>query len=158
MTPDERVQAAIVAAGLRARVVVFEASTGTAAEAAAAVGCQPGQIVKSLLFLAAGWPTMVLTAGDRQVDTAGMATLLGLPRKKLKLASREEVRNLTGYEAGGVPPLGLAIECDVLVDGSLRRFEKVWAAAGTANAVFEARTDDLVSAVKGQWADITPER
>ena len=155
MTPVERVRAALEELGMPARVMEFEASTATAAEAAAAVGCEPGQIVKSLVFLAAGRPTLVLVAGDRQADTAKLAELVGVGRKRLKMGSPEEVLELTGFPVGGVAPVGSANPCDVVVDESLRRFDCVWASAGARNAVFAASTAELVKKVKGQWAAIT---
>lgn len=147
--------AALEALGLPGRVVEFDASTHTAAEAAAAVGCELGQIVKTLFFLADGRPTLALVAGDRQVDTARLADLLGIGRKKLKMGMPDDVQSHTGFPVGGVSPVGLASSCDVVVDESLRRFDEVWAAAGAGNAVFPAQTQGLVAAVGGQWAGIT---
>jgi prolyl-tRNA editing enzyme YbaK/EbsC (Cys-tRNA(Pro) deacylase) len=155
MTPEERVQRGLDALGLPANVITFDASTRTAVEAAAAVGCELGQIVKSLFFLAEGRPTLVLVAGDRQGDTGKLAELLGVSRKRLKMGSPDEVMAHTGYAVGGVSPVGLPAPCDVVVDDSLRRFATVWSAAGTGNAVFEAKTVDLVEKVRGQWAAIT---
>jgi Cys-tRNA(Pro) deacylase len=138
-------------------VVEFDASTATAAEAAAAVGCELGQIVKTLVFVADGRPTVALVAGDRQVDTGRLAGIVGVGRKKLKMGAADEVRELTGFPIGGVSPVGRSFPADVVVDESLQRFEVIWAAAGASNAVFEARTHDLVDAVKGQWAVIARE-
>jgi Cys-tRNA(Pro) deacylase len=151
------VQAAMVELGLPGQVVVFGESTATAEDAAAAVGCELGQIVKTLVFVAEGRPTVVLSAGDRQVDTAALAQLIGVGRKKLKMGTRDEVRALTGFDVGGVAPIGMPERYDVVADESLRRFEIVWVAAGEHNAVFEATTEALVAAVAGQWAAITRE-
>ncbi len=158
MTPPERVAQALAALGLPAEVRTFEQSTATAGEAAAAVGCAPGQIVKTLFFLADGRPTMVLMAGDRQVDTAALAEILGVSRKRLKMGTAEEVREYTGYEVGGVSPVGWPRPADVVIDDSLRRFETVWAAAGAPNAVFAAPLAALAKAIGGQWAAIAKER
>ena len=143
--------------GLPGRVIEFNGSTHTAADAAAAVGCALGQIVKTLFFLADGRPTIALVAGDRQVDTARLAELVGIGRKKLKMGTPDEVLATTGFPVGGVAPVGLASPCDVVVDSSLARFEEVWAAAGAGNAVFPAQTQVLVGAINGQWADIVRE-
>ena len=113
-------------------------STRTAAEAAAAVGCELGQIVKSLVFERDGEVVMCLCTGDRTVDTAR----LGLSR-----ADAERVRTATGFAIGGIPPLGHDRELQTLVDVSLRRFETVWCAAGTPHAVFCVRTEDLLGAL-----------
>lgn len=155
MTPTQRVEAALRELGLGAEIREFTSSTSTAREAAEAVGCETGQIVKTLFFLAAGRPTIVLAAGDRQVDTSALATIVGVGRKKLKMGTADEVREHTGYEVGGVAPVGHRRPSDVVVDDSLRRFECVWAAAGTGNSVFPARTSELVEAISGQWAAIT---
>jgi prolyl-tRNA editing enzyme YbaK/EbsC (Cys-tRNA(Pro) deacylase) len=154
MSPTERVQAAIDALGLESEIERFAASTATAEEAAAAVGCELGQIVKTLFFLADGRPTVVLVAGDRQADTAALAEVLGVARKKLRMGSPETVLETTGFAVGGVSPVGLLTPCDVIADVTLRRFGRVWAAAGEKNAIFGASTEAMVTAVNGQWAAI----
>lgn len=154
MTPQERVQSALEALGLPGKVTTFEASTHTAQEAADAVGCELGQIVKTLFFMAEGRPTMVLAAGDRQVDTSLLAPILGVGRKRIKMGTPEEVLEHSGYAVGGVSPVGWPARVDTLVDDSLRRFDSVWAAAGASNSVFPAELDALVAAIHGQWASI----
>ena len=119
---------------------VLPDSTRTAVEAAAAVGCEVGQIVKSLVFRRRDEIVVVLCAGDRQVDTKA----LGLER-----ADADAVRAATGFAIGGVPPLGHDRELPTLVDSSLRRFETVWCAAGTPHAVFEVETAALLAAIAG---------
>lgn len=135
-----RVQERLRERGLDASVRVLPDSTRTAAEAAAAVGCEVGQIVKSLVFVRDEDPVMVLCAGDRRVD----ADRLGL-----RAASADEARAATGFAIGGVPPLGHDRELETLVDSSLRRFETVWCAAGTPHAVFEIGTEALIGAIPG---------
>ena len=126
--------------GLDAEAVVLPDSTRTAAEAAAACGCELGQIVKSLVFVVDGEPTMVLCAGDRRVDTASLGG-------EARPATADEARAATGFSIGGVPPLGHERPLPTLVDASLRRFERVWCAARTPNAVFEVRLDALLAAM-----------
>jgi prolyl-tRNA editing enzyme YbaK/EbsC (Cys-tRNA(Pro) deacylase) len=128
------------ARGLDVTVQMLPASTRTAPEAAAAVGCEVGQIVKSLVFMREGQPVMVLCAGDRRVA----ADRLGL-----RAASAEEARAGTGFAIGGIPPLGHDRPLETLIDESLRRFDKVWCAAGTPHTVFEADTDALIAAIPG---------
>ena len=111
-------------------------STRTAAEAAAACGCELGQIVKSLVFVVDGEPTMVLCAGDRRVSA-----IEGRP------ASAAEARSATGFAIGGIPPLGHDRELPTIVDESLRRFDRVWCAAGTPHAVFETGLEALIAAI-----------
>jgi Cys-tRNA(Pro) deacylase len=157
MDGTARVRAAIECLGLRAEIQVFEASTATAEEAAAAAGCDLGQIVKTLVFVADGRPALVLIAGDQHADSAAIARIFGVTRKRLKMASHDEVLEATGFEVGGVSPLGLAHPCDVIVDRTLERFRTVWVAAGAHNAVVEIETASLVLAIEGQWADIARE-
>lgn len=113
-------------------------SARTAREAAAALGCQVGQIVKSLVFLRDAQPVMVLCAGDRRVDAG---------RLGLAAASAEQARRATGFSIGGIPPLGHDIDLETLIDASLRRFPTVWCAAGTPHAVFEVPTETLIGAL-----------
>jgi Cys-tRNA(Pro) deacylase len=154
MDATERVRAALQALEMHGKVVTFERSTATAQEAADSVRCELGQIVKTLVFMADGRPTMVLAAGDGQVDTGKLARLVGVGRKRLKLGKPEEVFALTGFEVGGVSPVGMPNTHDVVLDESLKRFERVWAAAGTSTSVFESTPNELADKLKGQWADI----
>lgn len=113
-------------------------SARTAALAAAALGVEVGQIVKSLVFLRGDEPVLVLCAGDRRVD----AERLGLVP-----APADRVRAVTGFSIGGVPPLGHSAELETTIDESLRRFELVWAAAGTPHDVFAIETEELIRAL-----------
>lgn len=127
--------------GLDVDVRELDASTRTAAEAAAAVGVKVGQIVKSLVFTdEATGPLLVLCAGDRRVDTAALGG-------SIRSATADEVRAGTGFAIGGVPPLGHPAPLRTLVDASLRRFATVWCAAGTPNAVFEIGVESLLGAI-----------
>lgn len=155
MSPIERVDQALCELGIVGRIVTFDQSTATAENAAAAVGCALGQIVKTLVFLADGRPTVVLVAGDRQVDTTKLARIVGVGRKRLKMGTPGQVRDLTGFDIGGVAPVGMPANYDTITDESLQRFDQVWAAAGSPTAVFGVSTSALVEAVHGQWADIT---
>jgi prolyl-tRNA editing enzyme YbaK/EbsC (Cys-tRNA(Pro) deacylase) len=127
-------------AGLDVEVRELADSTRTAAEAAAAVGCEVAQIVKSLVFVADGKPFLCLCAGDRRVDPARLGA-------DVRAAKADEVREATGFAIGGVPPLGHDRPLRTVVDESLGRYDSVWCAAGTPHAVFEARLDELVAAI-----------
>lgn len=142
-SPSERVQAALDALQTGLRVETFDVPTDTAAAAAAAAGCALGQIVKSLLFVADGRPLLLLVAGDHKADTTRLAPLLGVSRKRIRMASPDEVRGLTGYSIGGVPPLAHPQPIETLLDDSLERFAEVFAAAGTSNAIFCVDLDEL---------------
>ncbi len=152
---SRRVQDALRDAGTAARVVVLPASTATAKEAARAVGCPLGAIVKSLVFLAEGEPILALVCGDRQVDSAKLAQTLGVGRKRLKMADEEAVLAHTSFRIGGVPPLGHHRRLPTYVDADIGRFADVYAAAGTANALFRISPDELLRITQGTMADIT---
>lgn len=137
-----RVQAALNGAGLALRVSELPASTRTAAEAAAAVGCGVAQIVKSLVFrmVETGEPVLVLASGVNRVDEAKVGAHLGQPIAK---ANAEFVRQHTGFSIGGVPPVGHPAPLKTLVDQDLLALPELWAAAGTPNAVFPLTPADL---------------
>jgi prolyl-tRNA editing enzyme YbaK/EbsC (Cys-tRNA(Pro) deacylase) len=126
--------------GLQIEVRTLSDSARTAALAAAALDVEVGQIVKSLVFLRDDEPVLVLCAGDRRVD----AERLGLVP-----ASADRVRAVTGFSIGGVPPLGHEVRLVTTIDESLRRFDVVWAAAGTPHDVFAVQTDALIAAIPG---------
>jgi len=136
-----RVQTALQAAGLESRVIELPQSTRTAAEAAQAVGCEVGQIAKSLVFRdASGEAVLVITCGTNRVNEKR----LGLER-----ASADFVREKTGYAIGGIPPVGHATPLKTFIDEDLLRFERIWAAAGTPNAVFELSPGELAPLTGG---------
>jgi prolyl-tRNA editing enzyme YbaK/EbsC (Cys-tRNA(Pro) deacylase) len=126
--------------GLQIEVRTLSDSARTAALAAAALGVEVGQIVKSLMFLRGDEPVLVLCAGDRRVD----AERLGLAP-----APADRVRAVTGFSIGGVPPLGHEVQLATTIDESLRRFEIVWAAAGTPHDVFAVNPESLIKAIPG---------
>ncbi|HCV00728.1 MAG: hypothetical protein CL897_01075 [Dehalococcoidia bacterium] len=152
MDGPARVAKAISICGLEASIERFDDGTSTAIDAAAALKCELGQIVKTLVLLAEKRPTAVLVPGDRQVDMAALARLLGIPRKRLKMVPLEQVLNLTGYPVGGVPPVGLPGQWDVIAEKSLMRFSKVWAAAGAIDALFCTSPEKLLEATQAQLA------
>jgi prolyl-tRNA editing enzyme YbaK/EbsC (Cys-tRNA(Pro) deacylase) len=137
-----RFSEAAAAVGLPPDVRRFPEGTRTAEDAARAIGCDVGQIVKSLVFVDVSGPVLVLCAGDRRVDTA----LVG---DDVRRATPDEVREATGFAIGGVPPLGHERHVRTVVDESLRRFATVWCAAGTPRAVFEVETERLIAAIPG---------
>jgi prolyl-tRNA editing enzyme YbaK/EbsC (Cys-tRNA(Pro) deacylase) len=153
--PTAIVQAALDALGLEIRVRRFEVPTSTAEEAAVAVGCELGAIVKSLCFEVGGRPVLVLVAGDRQVDTKALRRIFGVSKRKVRIARPALVEEATGFAVGGVPPLGHVHPLPILVDGSLSRFETVYAAAGSANSLFPIRYTTLIEVTGGEVHDLT---
>lgn len=153
----QRFRQAALDLGVDINIVEFEQSTRTAAEAAAAIGCDVAQIVKSLCFSANGQPVMALVSGDNQLDKRKLAGLLDVSRKKVRRADADVVRQATGYSIGGVPPFGHVEAMPVFVDEDLLRYETVWAAAGTPNSVFAVAPERLVALASGTVADLRQE-
>ncbi|MDQ6743568.1 MAG: YbaK/EbsC family protein [Candidatus Dormibacteraeota bacterium] len=120
-------------AGLELEVRRFPQGTRTAEDAARAVGCEVGQIVKSLVFTAGGRPVVALISGANRLNPARLSEVAGGETGK---ADADLVRAATGYAIGGVPPFGHVSELPVFMDSDLERFSVVWAAAGRPDAVF----------------------
>ena len=137
---SQRVQERLRELGLQAEVRELADSTRTAQEAAAAVGVDVGQIVKSLVFVDRDRPLLCLCAGDRRVDVAKLG-------QGVRQARGDEVRDATGFAIGGVPPVGHVRPLRTLVDESLLRFPEVWCAAGTPRSVFRVATEALIAAL-----------
>jgi prolyl-tRNA editing enzyme YbaK/EbsC (Cys-tRNA(Pro) deacylase) len=150
----QRVQDALTALGLPCRVVELPASTRTAQEAADAVGCVVGQIVKSLVFRGARTdiPILVLASGANRVNEARLGKLAGEPIAKADAAF---VRAHTGFAIGGVAPIGHPAPLRAYIDADLLQYAEIWAAAGTPNAVFALRPTDLETITGGQVVTIT---
>jgi len=146
-----RVADALAAAGVVAEVRSYAESTRTADEAAAAVGANVGQIVKSLVFLADRRPILALVSGANRLDTAKLAQIAGA---KIMRADADSVRAATGYAIGGVPPVGLATPLPVYCDRDLMRYAEVWAAAGTPHAVFSIAPETLARITNAEIVDL----
>jgi prolyl-tRNA editing enzyme YbaK/EbsC (Cys-tRNA(Pro) deacylase) len=136
----ERFQARLRELGLDSEVQELADSTRTAQEAAAAVGVEVGQIVKSLVFVDDEGPLLCLCAGDRRVDPGRLG-------QGVRQAKGDEVRAATGFAIGGVPPVGHEQPVRTVVDASLRRFDVVWCAGGTPHAVFPVSPEALIAAI-----------
>ncbi|MGH8916540.1 MAG: YbaK/EbsC family protein [Acidimicrobiia bacterium] len=145
-------------ANFRLDVRVFPEGTKTAQDAANAIGCPVSAIVKSLVFVVEAddeseEPVVALVSGDLRLDTAALAEVAGATRSRR--ATLDEVREATGYAAGGTPPFGHAGPIRVFADLRLRRNDPLWAAAGTPTTVFPISPTDLDRLAKPVWADIT---
>ena len=149
----QRVQDALAGPGFTLTVIELPQSTRTSAEAAAAVGCAVGQIVKSIIFRAAhsDRPVLVLTSGANRVDERAVAEWLGEPLAK---ADADFVRARTGFAIGGVPPVGHAEPPITFIDEDLLAHEEIWAAAGTPNALFKLTPRQLAALTKGRVARV----
>jgi prolyl-tRNA editing enzyme YbaK/EbsC (Cys-tRNA(Pro) deacylase) len=149
----QKVQAWLRERGFEGRVVTFDQATRTAAEAAAAIGCEVAQIAKSILFRAqpSGRAVLVVTSGVNRVDPAKVAAVLG---ESLGKADAAFVRERTGFVIGGVPPVGHLEPPLIFIDADLMAFGEIWAAAGTPNAVFALTPEALVRLSGGQVTSV----
>lgn len=138
---------ALTAVGIDSPIVTMDDSTHTAAQAAAAIGCELGQIVKSLIFVSDDAPLLVLVAGTNRVDEALLGRSLG---SALGKASAAEVKDATGYSIGAVPPFGHPKPLRTVIDPTLLTYDTVWAAAGTSLSVFELTPQQLLDATGGE--------
>ena len=150
----QRVQDALDRSGLSLEVVELPQSARTAQEAAAAVGCQLGQIVKSLVFRGTDTETgyLVLVSGSNRADLELVGEVVGEP---VRMADADYVQEQTGFSIGGVAPVGLQAPVRTIIDQDLLQYEGIWAAAGTPRSVFHLSPDDLLQLTAGQVANIS---
>ena len=149
----QRVQDALARLGLTLQVVELPDSTRTAVEAARAIGCQVGQIVKSLVFKGkrSERPVLVAASGSNRVGECKIEALISEPLGK---ADAEFVRQRTGFVIGGVPPVGHSEQLETFIDQDLLQYDEIWAAAGTPHAVFRLTPADLVKITGGRVVDV----
>ncbi|MGW6817395.1 YbaK/EbsC family protein [Streptomyces sp. NPDC055005] len=159
MAPQERtplpvrsmeVARILAEAGIEGRVRELTESTRTAAEAAAALGCDVGAIANSLVFISDDEPVLVLTSGRHKVDTTALAARWG--RGKLRRAAPEQVRQAIG----GVAPIGHVQALPTVVDAALTDYPRLWAAAGTPRTVFPTTAGELLRLTGGLLLPVGP--
>jgi prolyl-tRNA editing enzyme YbaK/EbsC (Cys-tRNA(Pro) deacylase) len=148
-----KVQAALEARGFSFEVQELDQSTRTAAEAAAAIGCEVAQIAKSILFRAveSDRAVLVIASGVNRVDERAVAALLG---ERLGKADADFVRGETGFVIGGVPPVGHDKPVEIFIDEDILAFDAIWAAAGTPFAVFRLDPRSLAALTGGRVARV----
>lgn len=134
-------------------VHIFPEGTKTAEDAARAVGCPVSAIVKSLVFVVDSEPVVALVPGDLRLDTTALAEAAG--GSSARRASLDEVREATGFAAGGTPPFGHVTDLRVFADPTLKRNDPVWCAAGTPTTVFPISISDLDRLAKPLWITVT---
>jgi len=149
----QKVQQTLKTLGFSGEVVVFPDSTRTASEAAQAVGCHVGQIVKSLIFKGGEThkPILVVTSGANRVNERRLAELAG---ERIEKADADFVRQHTGFAVGGVPPVGHPERLETYIDEDLLQYEEIWAAAGNPHAVFQLTPANLQSMTGGRVVSI----
>ena len=148
----QRVVDAGAALGLTVDPLTFPEGTKTAADAAAAIGCDVGQIVKSLIFGVDDEIVLAYVSGANQLDEQKLAAASG--GVKCHRVDADAVRSTTGFPIGGVPPFGHATELRVFIDPDLLQYHQVWAAAGTWHDVFPLSPADLVRASGGEVTEL----
>jgi prolyl-tRNA editing enzyme YbaK/EbsC (Cys-tRNA(Pro) deacylase) len=147
----ERVRAALLAAGHPDTIQAFPEGTRSAADAAAAVGCDVAQIAKSIVFRAGPRAVLVIASGANRVDTAKVAAAIGQP---IKRAEGSWVRDTTGFAIGGVSPVGHLAPPILLLDADLLPLGEVWAAAGSPQHVFRTSAAALVRMTGAAVAEV----
>ena len=133
-------------------VIILENSARTAQDAATALNCKVGAIVKSLLFKAENTFILCLVAGDKRCSLNKLKKIKD--KKDISMASPEEVKEQTGYTIGGVSPVGHLEEIEIIIDNSLERFNELFAAAGHPNCVFKTNYNDIQKITNGKVEDI----
>lgn len=151
----ERFVAAATELGVQPDVITYPADTRTAQQAADALGCSLGQIVKSLIFKAESELVLVLTSGVNRVDGIKVAPLFGVA--ELGKADADEARAATGFSIGGIPPFGHHTVLRSVVDQDLLQWDVIWAAAGAPDAVFSTTPETLVRVTGAAPADVRAE-
>jgi prolyl-tRNA editing enzyme YbaK/EbsC (Cys-tRNA(Pro) deacylase) len=147
-----KVREALASLGAQGEVRALDDSARTAAEAAAALGIEVGQIANSLIFMADGEPVLVMASGGRRVDTLQLAAILEV--SSLEKANADQVRSATGFAIGGVAPVGFPEPLRTIVDIALSRFDVVWAAGGHPHYVFPTSYDELLRITAGEAAEV----
>jgi prolyl-tRNA editing enzyme YbaK/EbsC (Cys-tRNA(Pro) deacylase) len=136
----------------------FDTTTGTSQQAADNIGCQLGQIVKSICFIvgtAEGeTPVIVLTSGDQKVDDRKLADHFGVGRKRVAVATAEQLVEIYGYPPGSVPPFGHRQHIQTFIDSTLSRWDMLYAAGGAHNAIFPITLYQLQSITGGVMLDV----
>ena len=151
----QKIQNLLNSLGYSYTVIEHAESTRTAQEAAERAGCELGQIVKSLIFRGktSGKPILVLTSGANRVDEKLISQYAGEP---IGRADADFVRQVTGFAIGGIPPVGHPEKMETYLDEDFLQFQVVWAAAGTPNAIFELKTEDLQKMTDGKISKVKP--
>jgi prolyl-tRNA editing enzyme YbaK/EbsC (Cys-tRNA(Pro) deacylase) len=149
----QRVQDVLRSFGLQCQVIELPASTRTAREAAQAVGCHVGQIVKSIVFKAGitQKPILIVASGSNRVNEQRIAVMISEPVEK---ADADFIRVHTGFAIGGIPPVGHLEPLKTFLDEDLLQYPEIWAAAGTPHAVFKITPEDLRRITEGQVVNI----
>ena len=151
--PVKRAEKAIKAFNSNLKIICLEKTARTAQDAATALGCNVGAIVKSLLFSAGDVFVLCLVSGDQRCSLNKLKKIIN--EKDVSMAKPEDVKKITGYTIGGVSPAGHLTKVKIYIDSNLKRFTKVFAAAGHPNCVFEISFNELLNLTSGEIKNLT---
>ena len=151
--PVKRAEKSIKEFDTNLKVLVLDQTARTANEAATALGCKVGAIIKSLLFRAGEDFILCLVSGDKRCSLNKLKNILN--EKDISMANPEDVKKITGYTIGGVSPVGHLIKTKIFIDENLKNFESIFAAAGHPNAVFEIDFKNLKKLTSGEIKEIS---
>ena len=154
MKANDRFHASCKKVGYQPDIQFFPEGTKTASDAAAAVGCDVAQIVKSLVFITDNQPILLLVSGKNRVDQEKIKLLLDA--ESFEMAKPEIVRSQTGFAIGGTPPFGHTQPIQTIMDEDLNAFDQVWAAAGTPNSCFPISPNELLKIADATLATVKP--
>jgi prolyl-tRNA editing enzyme YbaK/EbsC (Cys-tRNA(Pro) deacylase) len=140
--------------GIAAEIVPVSVKTPTVPAAAAALGVETSQIIKSLLFLVRERPVLVIAGGDRPVDRGVLAAKFGVGKKQIRLADAETVLQVTGYPAGGVPPFGHPAPLPTLLDSAVLAWDAVYGGGGDDHTLLRVAPGELARVTNAEWVDL----
>ncbi len=136
-------------------IVFFDKSTENSSKAAETLGVAQGQIAKSILFIADTEPILVIISGDKKVDEKKLKNIT--LAKRVRMARPDEVYNITGFEVGGVSPVGHKRDLRVFIDESLKRYDEIYPAAGESNNMFPTNFYELIELARGTVVNVAKE-
>ena len=151
--PVKRVEKFLTEFDPNLKIVTLDQTARTANDAATALGCNVGAIVKSLLFKAGPFYVLCLVSGDKRGSLNKLKKIL--KEKDVSMANPEDVKKITGFTIGGVSPVAHLVKLKIFIDNNLERFTTVYAAAGHPNAVFEIKYNQLSRLTHGEVKEIT---
>ena len=151
--PVQRVDKILKEFNQSLEIIILKNSAKTAEQAAEALSCNVGAIIKSLLFKNENGFTLCLVSGDKRCSLKNLKKIKN--QKDISMASPEEVKTQTGYTIGGVSPVGHLKAMDIYIDKSLKRFKDLFAAAGHPNCVFKIKFNQLAKLTYGEIKEIT---
>ncbi len=140
--------------GIDATIVPMHIETPTVPAAAAALGVQPAQIIKTLVFLVKDSPVVVIASGDILVDRRPVADRYGVGKKQVKLADAQTALDVTGYEVGGVPPFGHRTQAPVLLDQRIGAWDTVYGGGGDDRTLLRVAPAELARVTQGEWISV----